>query len=253
MFVLCALVLKRKYSKKMDPVVFPSTSPTYMLVANGFIPELNNQNLIHLIGQKTVQTRNFLHRNDPLNPFTFGSWYNFSRTAASVLRMFMLESSGMNGYYDPNFPAKPPNFNQRIVTSALEQFCMAHGDQVTAGRRARMLASEFDRLFPHCLIEYELQFAGATRWLSGHMYVIYFDERIIYQIDATMDIHIYVGMVVHANVHVVVSKYRFFEPNIDLPEFSRFSLVKQLVQEWISSQIPPAIDGVLAAMENFAV
>ena len=150
-----------------------------MLVANGFIPELNNNNLIEFRGQKTVQTRNFLHRNDPLNPFTFGSWYNFSRTAASVLRMFMLEASGMNRYYNPNFSTKLPNFNKRIVTSALQRFCMAHGDQITAGRRARKLASEFDRLFPHSLIEYELQFADATRSLSGHMYVIYFDERII--------------------------------------------------------------------------
>ena len=228
-----------------------------MLVENGFIPELKSKNLIHLIGQKTVQTRNFLHRNDLL-PFTFRSWYDFSRTAASVLRMFMLEASGMRRYYDPDFSTRLTNLTLCIVNQPYgQQFWMAHGDQITAGRRARKLASEFDRLFPHSLIEYELQLGAVpTKTLSGHMYVIYFDEGIIYQIHATMDIQILVGMEIHANVHVVVSKYDFSEPNIyqsNAHEFKRFILLKQLVQEWMPFQTSTATDGVLPSMQNLTI
>lgn len=243
----------------MDPVVFLSTSPTFMLVQNGFVRELKENGLTNFIGQKTVGTRSYLHGNN-LHPCVFKRPYDFSRTAGSVLRMFMLEASGMNAYYDPNFSTKSLNSMQCCVTSYPPGFCdqMAHG--FLCARVARHLAAEFDRLFPHSVIEYELDnlCAGATKTISGHMYVIYYGEGIIYQIDATMDVKLFgTGREICANVHVAVSKYHFQIPMVNLSNehiFRRFTLVQQLEQEWIPSQIPIANSGVLLpAMQNLTI
>ena len=230
-----------------------------MLVQNGLVRELNRHNRIKLQGQKTVEISS-LRRKDRQSPYTFGSLYDFSRTAGSVLRLFMLEASGMKKYYDPPFGSKAQNFgNCKRPPPFRPQFCMAHGDYITAGRRAGLLASEFDRLFPHCSIEYELRLipAGGRKTMSGHMYVFYFDEGIFYQIDATLDVHILNlspgQKEIHANVHVQVSKYVFTSPIItprNQHEYSRFALVKQLVVEWMPSQIPAPNSGVTALMQN---
>lgn len=257
----CTLVLKRKYSKKMDPVVFLSTSPTFMLVKNGLIPELSGHGLIQYEGQKTVEI-NRLCGSDVQSPYTFGSLFDFSRTAGSVLRMFMLEASGMNKYFNAMFRSKAQNFDNCVRTPPEPQFCMAYGDDKLADRRAKLLASEFDRLFPHFSIEYALDLisAGGTKTVSGHMYVIYFDEKIIFQIDATMDVNILnlpsSGKEIHANVHVGVLKYVFTPPIItpeNPPEYSRYALVKQLVDEWKPSQIPTPEPEVEALMQNLSI
>ena len=234
-----------------------------MLVQNGLLRELYGHGLIKFEGQQTAGI-NPLCRNDVQSPCTFRTLYDFSRTAGSVLRMFMLEASGMKVFYDPEFGSRPQNFHTDCVLSPMVPLfaphsSMAHGDYITACRRARRLASEFDRLFPHCVIEYELYLipAGGTKTVSGHMYVIYFDEGIIYQIDATMDVHILNlspgHKEIHANVHVQVSKYVFMSPIITAEnqhEYSRFVLVKQLVNEWMPSQTPTPNDGVTALMQD---
>ena len=236
----------------MEPVVFLSTSPTYMLVPNGLVLELKNANRIHLVGQTTVQG---LIQGKHQNPFLYGRWYDFSRTAGSVLRMYMLEASGMAKLYNPPFSTAEINrheFNTNLYPFGYPMN-MAQVPEFGANEvhthRARRLAAEFDRLFPHSLMECELDnlAVGMTRTLSGHMYVIYFDRRprsILYQIDATMDVTLEPtygpqGMKnVHARAHVVVAEYHFDEP-MPIPSvpynFPRFNLVKSLIEEWSSS------------------
>ena len=223
----------------MYPVVFLSTSPTFMLVQNGFARELQDNNLISLIGQTTVGTKSYLHGNNP-HPFTFKRSYDFSRTAGSVLRMFMLKASGMDVYYDPHFNAKLPNLMQCYVQSyPTPQSCiqMANGP-----RCARRLAAEFDRLFPHCLIEYEFgNLAAGAGGMSGKMYVIYLDTKTVFQIHATMNVKL-VGMEILASVNVTVAMFSYREPEINMfneYRFKRFILVKELVEESECSQILP--------------
>ena len=232
-----------------------------MLVQNGLVPELRRKNLVHLQAQKTVQTQSFLHGN---NNFWFANWFHFSRTATSVLRLFMLEASGLRTYYDPHFSTKDLNLaNSTQSAWSLPSLLPARSIQMArevrcAERCARRLAAEFDRLFPHCAIEYQMHNLNFGRQvtLSGQMYVIYFppDQCVsspyqsflptpgtIYQINATMDVRKpFPGMeIYHANVHVAVTEYSFNEPVItpfNESEFRRFKLVKELVKEWESSQ-----------------
>ncbi len=224
--------------------MFLSTSPTFMLVQNGLFGELEENGHVELVCQSTVQSNPFLCRESSRFPYYFRSWYDFSRTAASVLRLYMLEASGMRALYDPPFSAKNQNLASAIQNDVPpRELEMAHGYFYRAAR----FAAEFDRLFPHSLIEYQVKDVdvGETETISEHMYVIYFDEGIIYRIDAKMDVTFIrnrriFGRKIHARVHVVVSKYDFQQPpnyqNQD--KFKRFALVKELVDEWRLSQNP---------------
>ncbi len=233
--------------------MFLSTSPTFMLIQNGLVRELNKKDLVELVCQSTIETNPFLCGN---KTYHFGNWYDFSRTAACVLRLYMLEASGMRGLFNPQFSTREKNM-ESVTRNSVPLGCkidMADGHH----HRAARFAAEFDRLFPHYSIEYQLQDmdVGQGKTISGHMYVIYFDERKIYQIDATMNVKLIrdrfrddlgkVRMDIRANVHVAVSKYDFKEPNInsrnqdESDEFKRFTLVKELVNEWSPSQNPIA-------------
>ena len=229
--------------------MFLSTSPTFMLVQNGLVRELQVHSTVHLVSQSTVETDS-LCRSNVQYPYHFRSLYDFSRTAASVLRLYMLEASGMRALYNPMFSALQQNLASAVRTDFPSGVQMAHGHFL----RALRFAAEFDRLFPHCLIEYRLKgmAVGNTKTISGHMYVIYFDEKIIYQIDTTMNVTLQnpipdefgmmiPGMFIRASVHVVVSKYNFQEPIINFRnhhKFKRFTLVKELANEWSPSQNP---------------
>ncbi len=221
--------------------MFLSTSPTFMLIQNGLVLELRNKDLVQLVCQSTIQTDPFLCGN---KTYHFGNWYDFSRTAGCVLRLYMLEASGMRGLFNPQFTTREKNM-ESVKRDSFPPGCkigMAHGHF----HRAARFAAEFDRLFPHYSIEYQLKgmTVAKAKTISGHMYVICFDERIIYQIDATMNVKFIESLKdIHASVHVAVSMHRFQEPKIDSQnkdEFKRFTLVKELVNEWSPSQNPIA-------------
>ena len=238
--------------------MFLSTGPTFMLVSNGLIPELRNAGLITFERQRIIETNPCLRGSNPRFPHHFSTkWYDFSRTAASVLRMNMLEASGMTQYCDPGFSTKRQNLQSRMISDHPSPFLRSSNIDMTHGfcHRAERIVAEFDRLFPHRLIEYELKNmrAGETRTLSGHMYVIYFDNPTIYQINATMGVtlqHFYPlfpppwpreGMEIHAKVHMLVARYGFLHPRIDRSNenrFKRYILVNQLINEWLPSQNP---------------
>ena len=232
--------------------MFLSTSPTFMLIQNGLVRELNKKDLVELVCQSTIETNPFLCGN---KTYHFGNWYDFSRTAACVLRLYMLEASGMRGLFNPQFSTREKNMESAVKRDSFPPGCKI--DMADGYYRAARFAAEFDRLFPHYSIEYQLKDmdVGQGKTISGHMYVIYFDERKIYQIDATMNVKLRdrfrddlgkVRMDIRANVHVAVSKYDFKEPNInsrnqdESDEFKRFTLVKELVNEWSPSQNPIA-------------
>ena len=228
----------------MEPVVFLSTSPTFMLIQNGLVRELNKKDLVELVCQSTIETNPFLCGN---KTYHFGNWYDFSRTAACVLRLYMLEASGMRGLFNPQFSTREKNMESAVKRDSFPPGCKI--DMADGYYRAARFAAEFDRLFPHYSIEYQLKdiTVAKAKTISGHMYVIYFDERIIYQIDATMNVKLESlpkkGKDIHASVHVAVSMHRFQEPKIDSQnkdEFKRFTLVKELVNEWSPSQNPIA-------------
>ena len=139
-----------------------------MLVQNGLIPELGKAGLITHECQKTIQ-------NNP-SPVGRRRLYDFSRTAASVLRLYMLEASGMRMHFNPKFGAQEQYlqsclqneyFNPALPPRKME---MAYGSP----HRAQRLAAEFDRLFPHFLIENHLNMNVCDTTLPGSMHVIYF-------------------------------------------------------------------------------
>ena len=239
--------------------MFLSTGPTFMLVSNGLIPELRSAGLTTFERQRIIETNPYLRGSNPSFPHHFSTkWYDFSRTAASVLRMHMLEASGMTKYCDPVFGSKLQNLQSRMISdqpflrsSNIDMVDMTHG----FCHRAERIVAEFDRLFPHRLIENQLKNmrVGETRTLSGHMYVIYFDNPTIYQIDATMGVtlqHFYPlfpppcppeGMEIHANVHMLVARYGFLHPTIDCSNenrFKRYILLNELINEWLPFQNP---------------
>jgi hypothetical protein len=228
-----------------------------MLVQNGLVSELNKNKLVQLQAQKTVQTQSFLYGNDELK---FANLYNFSRTATSVLRMFMLEASGMRVYYDPNFSTKQKNRENFVLTIWPESRSIQMAREERSSRR---LSAEFDRLFPHCVIEYQLRDIDLGRpvKLSGQMYVIYFPSPTsggrIYYINATMDVK-KAGMEIHASVHVAVTEYSFSEPvitssNGNESEFRRLKLVKELIEEWEPSQDPNVVGDLPPMLENLSL
>ena len=220
----------------MEPVVFLSTSPTFMLVQNGLIPELDKAGLITLECQKTIQNNSSL-----VGP---RRWYDFSRTAASVLRLYMLEASGMRMHFNPNFGAGEQYLQSCLQTEypppALlppRKMEMAHGSP----HRAQRLAGEFDRLFPHFLIENQLKKMNVCQTtLSGCMHVVYFglDEGTIYEINATMNVTLQQIVHISASLHVVVSRHRFNCPidPFNAHQFPRYILLKELIEEWSPSQ-----------------
>ncbi|CAB4005354.1 Hypothetical predicted protein [Paramuricea clavata] len=202
----------------------------------------------------------------------FRNLYDFSRKAGSLLRLCMLEASGMKAYHNPKFSTKLPNMGyiQPHVSPSVPGYLppcvvpqylppsvqpkridMAHGD----ARRAKRLAAEFDRLFPHFLIECDLEdcmpqlklpnlgIIQAT--IPGHMYVIYFDEGIIYRIDASIDVMSCVWTVdntimIDAGVCVSVQKYSFCGPEVSFfiyeNGFTKFKSVTKPVIPYLKSE-----------------
>ena len=212
-----------------EPVIFVSTGPTFMLVQNGLVRELRPA----LIVTKKVERNENAARN-------FRRWYDFSRTASSILRLFMLEASGMIDFHNPEFNDKDIRRETNIHPENANINMADHGDAAQRGFRAQLISSDFDRLFPHFVIEQKLNnmAVGGQQTLSGMMYVIYFNERTIYQTNVTMDVVLSArnqnDLEVKANTTVIVTKYSYNEPEIDdgnRENFKRFLLVKQLIAE----------------------
>ena len=218
-----------------------------MLVSKGLIPELRSKNLIGALEcQKTVETESKIKGGRDEFPYRFAKWYDFSRTVSSVVRMFMLEASGMRGHYDPDFSTKRKNLEamkQDVYSRPPSQFHlqMAHG----SSDRTKRIAADFDRLFPHTVIECQLNkmAVGEKKTLSGLMYVIYFHEETLYQINANVNVEFEgkttAGRKTPADAHVSVSKYHFKYPEINSSnqhEFKRCSLLNTLIDEWHPSQ-----------------
>ena len=214
-----------------EPVIFVSTGPTFMLVQNGLFRELGPARR----DTKKVKINENAARNFP-------RWYDFSRTASSVLRLCMLEASGMINFYNPEFTNREEIRAEMDISPENADINMAdHGDAAQPDFRAQLITSNFDRLFPHFVIEQKLDNMAVNeqRTLSGMMYVIYFNERTIYQTNVTMNVVLSArnenGLEVQANTTVKVKKYSYNEPEIDdrnRKNFTRFLLVKQLINEW---------------------
>ena len=216
-----------------EPVIFVSTGPTFMLVIKGLVRELGPAWRV----TKEVKRNENAARNFP-------RWYDFSRTASSALRLFMLEASGMIDLHNPWFTTRE-HIRREMATNISSENAninMAnHGNAAQRRFRAQLISSDFDRLFPHFVIEQKLNnmAVDGQETLSGMMYVIYFNERIIYQTNVTMGVVLSArnqnGLEVKTNTTVTVTKYSYNEPEINdgnRKDFTRFLLVKQLINEW---------------------
>ena len=217
-----------------EPVIFVSTGPTFMLVQNGLFREL---------GPAPRVTKKVKRNENAAS--NFPRWYDFSRTASSVLRLCMPEASGMIDLHNPEFTNREEIRGEMVTNISPENanINMAnHGDAAQTGSvRAQLISSNFDRLFPHFVIEQKLNnmTVGGQEILSGKMYVIYFNERTIYRTNVSMNVVLSSrnenGLEVQANTSVKVKKYSYNEPEIDdrnRKKFTRFLLVKQLINEW---------------------
>ena len=220
-----------------EPVIFVSTGPTFMLVQNGLFRELRPDLRVTKKVTKKVKRNENAARNFP-------HWYDFSRTASSVLRLCMLEASGMINFYNPEFTNREEIRGEMVSNIDPEDanINMAdHGNAAQRGFRAQLISSNFDHLFPRSVIEQKLDnmTVNEQRTLSGMMYVIYFNERTIYRTNVSMDVVLSAtnenALEVQANTTVKVKKYSYNEPEINdgnREDFTRFLLVKQLINEW---------------------
>ena len=156
----------------------------------------------------------------------------------------MLEASGMIHLHNPSFTTRD-DIHEAMATNIHPENAdinMAnHGDEAQANFRAQLISSDFDRLFPHFVIEQKLSNMAVNehRTLSGMMYVIYFNERTIYQTNATMDVKLWPGnengLLLSCNTIAIVTKYSYNEFEVDdgnRENFTRFLLVRQLIAEW---------------------
>lgn len=210
-----------------------------MLVQNGLVREIREAQHVNeaLTVTKTVTIRENAARK-------YRSWYDFCRTASSTLRLFMLKASGMTHLHNPSFTTRD-DIQEVMATNIHPENAhinMAnHGDAAQENFRAQLISSDFDRLFPHFVIQQKLcnMAVNEHRTLSGMMYVIYFNERTIYQTNVTMDVRLWPGnengQLLSCNTTATVTKYSYNEFEVDAgnwENFRRFSLVQQLVNEW---------------------
>ena len=151
----------------------------------------------------------------------------------------MLNAGGMRDQYDPDFGSKKANVENMDTATVLPNVIinMAHNNAFYA----KLVSSDFDRLFPHSVIEHKLNDmdVGQMRTLSGMMYVIYFDEQIMYQTNVTMNVHLIErvkndGMRIRADINVVVTKFSYdeIENDAENEDFTNFFLVQQLINDW---------------------
>lgn len=253
----------------MEPIVFVKTNSIYM-IAEDMVRELQNLNRLQVVAYKDVGTlpADYMHGNHEKNHFVWKSWYDFARTAQSVLRLFMLEASEMKTLFDPNFSQPGMNRNRESMKilnkpdNINESIEMAQGCE----KRAKRYASDFDRLYPHYVTENKLVGIGVgdTKSLPGLMYVVDFPNRLVYQIVANMDVKYVMdvimendkkpSMLIHASLHVAAFKCTIgILENIPDEQLCRYNLMLELIKEYDPNQRVNDIGALTGQIGNLNV
>lgn len=161
---------------KTDPLI---------IVVERMMQELRNNHNYQIVGYADV-TSNGLCGNDENLPKRFRSWYDFSRTAAAVMRYYMLDATDMLQFHDPSFSKRGKQRNKKGMIQGPQRkpINMAAGDK----NEAKRLAAEFDRQFPHYVLDnkFEDMVPGNARSYTSVMYVIDFENGEVYHIVSSL-------------------------------------------------------------------
>ena len=214
------------------------TDPTFM-IAEGMVREIRRtEGGLHVVGQTAISSRDFIHGNDRDDNGVFANWYNFARTAAVTLRLYMLEATDIPpALFDPKFKKPGKTRNRAAMTSRRwgVPINMADDDKF----EARRLSAEFDRLYPHYTIQNRLNNMQPheTRSIPNLMYVVDFPNRLLYHIAVNMDVTLQAiqggEMIIRAMPHVAVFKLRLPVPpeGAQQQNFPRYFLLRELIDE----------------------
>lgn len=200
----------------MPQIAFVKTDPL-IIVVEKMMKELRDYSNFDVVGFTEVESNGFQR---PMNN-AFRSWYDFTRTAAVVLRLCMLKATDMLHLHNPVF-------NYRNEHKAALIYYIRLGlpekpiNMAADKNEAQLLSAEFDRQFPHYVLEnkFDGMNPGDTRLHSSVMYVIDIESSAIYHIASTLDVkrlQDYQGrdaIVIDTTPHIVAFKLRLR----DLPE-----------------------------------
>ena len=168
--------------------VFINTDPAFMVI-NDMVRECSQQGRLVVVAMNRAFS-NRIHGNcrDDMPDWGvshFPRWHDFARTAGAVMRDYMLHATGMVTLFDPTYrnPGKTRNREGMTVNGVAINMAATKFE-------ARCLASEFDRLFPHFVIERNLLDIepGAIRQLHTLMYVLDENQPVLYHIVANMTV-----------------------------------------------------------------
>ncbi|KAI8519602.1 hypothetical protein Bbelb_028590 [Branchiostoma belcheri] len=115
----------------------------------------------------------------------YSRYYDFSRTLGAVLRAFMLTATGLIKYYHPDIG----DSEEDNLTRGENGFYVNGKTKEPEFRsQAQLISGNFDRLYPHILIEKKLKDAGLDKEVSfpGRMLIVDMenakDSRVITEI-----------------------------------------------------------------------
>ncbi|KAI8519675.1 hypothetical protein Bbelb_029320 [Branchiostoma belcheri] len=168
-----------------EPVCFVATDPSYC-VALDAIDELRRGGRLEREDDMPVKVGNsgLRHSRDVEEggskkkeiTIKYNRLYDFSRTLGAVLRAFMLKATRLIKYYNPEIDSETAKLNLKPGTESgfyvevngetktnTPQFMTSTPKKADAGKRsqAQLISGNFDRLYPHILIEKKLKDAAA--------------------------------------------------------------------------------------------
>lgn len=225
----------------MPKTSFVRTDPSFIVVSRA-VGELERQNNCRIVGY-TEATSNGIRGNDDDDVYKFKHWNGFTRTAGSVMRLYMLNATDMLRFHNPNFRiAKQRNINAMEYSKHIGPADGNPIDMAADANEARDLSAQFDRQYPHFILENHFRGmdVGTTRSHRGRMYVVDLQNRTLYEVTSTLRVKLnqqYPFMIIEAIPFVTVYKVHLqnLPPNFqDLdPESYKYTrLLQELITEF---------------------
>ena len=235
---MASLCTSAAHPQKMaGKVAFVSTDPTFLIVHRALTELGANQNY-KIIGSSTVSS-NSLQGNDMNNVYRWKRWHDFARTAAAVLRMYMLKATGMLDYHDPELKKLGKERNLAAIVPN-----PPYGEPINMAankEEAERLSAEFDRLFPHFIIQgqFKNMQPRTTRsfsyFPSNLMYVTDFPNSQLYHIVAKLTVTLVAdgpaGLIIHAVPFVNAIKYQLNLPT-NQEMYPHYTILKEVFDQY---------------------
>lgn len=142
-------------AQETQDTTFVGTDPSFNIVLES-LREVRNQNRLEVTHMQTESIEDIESNNSSENQkLIFGRLFDFARTASVVARMCMLKATNVNPRLWPKIGENTKYRNQRKMEEGLildGGFTLAHNRN-----DARRYWSQYDQLYPHFLIEQEIE------------------------------------------------------------------------------------------------